>query len=140
MNNYKELRVWQQAMDLVVKIYELTSGFPESEKFGLIGQMRRSAVSIPSNIAEGSRRNSQKEFYHFLGIAKGSLAEMETQVEIAEKLKFETASDYASILSSCDSLGRMISKLQYSIKKSDKSNFSEPTEFYVNKEFIKSIR
>jgi len=130
MNQYKNLRIWQNAMDLVVRVYAVTHDFPDSEKYGLISQLRRCAVSIPSNIAEGARRNGQKEFYHFLGIAKGSLAELETQLEISFRLKFKLDEDYDKLLSQTDSLGRMISKLQSSIKASDYPNISESPEFY----------
>jgi len=130
MNQYRNLRVWQQSMDLVEAVYELTDSFPDSEKFGLISQMRRSAVSIPSNIAEGARRNGHREFHHFLGIAKGSLAELETQLEISSRLKFKLDGDYEALLTLSDSLGRMISKLQSSIKASDYPNISEAPEFY----------
>jgi four helix bundle protein len=85
---HKKLEVWKKSMDLVVVIYKLTSYFPPGEKFGLTNQMRRAAVSIPSNIAEGCARNSSKELKQFLYIARGSLAELETQVQIALRLEF----------------------------------------------------
>lgn len=132
MNQYKNLRIWQKAMDLVIEVYLLTSGFPDSEKYGLINQMRRCAVSIPSNIAEGARRNGKSEFHHFLGIAKGSLAELETQIEISSRLNFKKDVDYEKLLAETDSLGRMISKLQSSIKSSGSSNISEPPGFYLS--------
>jgi four helix bundle protein len=83
---YKQLLVWQKAMDLVTEIYRVTSDFPTSEQFGLTGQLRRAAVSVLSNIAEGHGRLSRKEFRHFLGNARGSLNELETQLEIARRL------------------------------------------------------
>jgi len=85
MNNYKELKVWQKAVDLAVDIYETTQSFPGEEKFGLTSQIRRCAVSIPSNIAEGSGRNTKKDFNNFLGISYGSSCELETQLLIARK-------------------------------------------------------
>lgn len=88
IKSHKDLHAWQQSMDLVEMIYKLTSNFPDAEKFGLTSQLRRAAVSIPSNIAEGSGRNSQKELLHFLYIALGSLSEVETQIEIARRLEF----------------------------------------------------
>ncbi|KKW38953.1 hypothetical protein A2454_03835 [Candidatus Peribacteria bacterium RIFOXYC2_FULL_55_14] len=84
--SYSQLIVWQRAMELVVACYELTSDFPLSEQFGLTSQMRRSAVSIPSNIAEGRSRRTRNEFLHFLRIAFGSGAELETQIEIAKRI------------------------------------------------------
>lgn len=88
IHSYKELIVWQKAMDLVVLIYKITKNFPEEEKYGLTSQMRRCAVSIPSNIAEGRRRGSQRDYRQFLMVAYGSGAELETQMEIAERLGF----------------------------------------------------
>lgn len=82
---YKELRVWEKGVDLAELIFEITSKFPNSEKFGIADQMKRSAVSVPSNIAEGKGRNSLKEFIQFLSITRGSLNELETQCEIAKR-------------------------------------------------------
>ena len=87
MHNYKQLKIWNKSIDLVVDIYKATGEFPKEEKYGLISQMRRSAVSIPSNIAEGAGRNSDKEFCHFLTISHGSSYELETQVIVSERLK-----------------------------------------------------
>jgi four helix bundle protein len=87
MHNYKQLKIWTKGIDLVVDIYKITADFPKEEKYGLISQMRRSAVSITSNIAEGAGRNSEKEFCHFLAIAHGSCYELETQVIVSEKLR-----------------------------------------------------
>ncbi len=88
IHNFKELQVWQKAMDLVVFTYQLTGYFPKEEKFGLISQVQRCAVSIPSNIAEGSGRVSDKEFQHFISIAMGSSFELETQVILASRFKY----------------------------------------------------
>ena len=87
IHSYRELIVWQKSMELVVVVYELTEKFPQREIYGLISQMRRSAISIPSNIAEGRFRSTRKDFAQFLRIAYGSGAELETQVEIAKRLK-----------------------------------------------------
>lgn len=99
-SGYRDLIVWQKSMDLVVLIYKLTKEFPDEEKFGLTSQMRRCTVSIPSNIAEGSRRRGEREFRHFLLIAYGSGAELETQLEIAERLSLgnTTLQQYAKAL------------------------------------------
>ncbi len=88
IHNYKELLVWQKAMDLVAFTYKLTDFFPKEEKFGLISQIQRCSVSIPSNIAEGSGRVSSKEFQHFISIALGSSFELETQVILAYKFNY----------------------------------------------------
>jgi four helix bundle protein len=90
LRSYKDLELWKKSMDLVVDVYKLTNEFPSQEKFGLISQIRRAAVSIPSNIAEGSSRNNTKEFIQFLFIANGSLSEIETQLEIASRLGYLT--------------------------------------------------
>src|SRR6187401_1440650 len=88
VRNYRELKVWQHSIELSASIYQLTSGFPKEELYGLTSQMRRAAVSIPSNIAEGHSRESTKEYLHHLSFALGSLAELETQLVIAERLKY----------------------------------------------------
>ncbi len=88
MKSYRDLEVWSLSMDLVEDVYRETGKFPDEERFGLSSQMRRAAVSIPSNIAEGSGRKNAKEFIQFLYIAKGSLAELETQIEIAHRLNY----------------------------------------------------
>lgn len=88
MKNYKELELWQVSMNFVVEVYTVTNKFPKTELYGLTSQIRRSVVSIPSNIAEGSSRKGTKEFMQFLWIANGSLSEFETQIEIAFRLKY----------------------------------------------------
>ncbi len=88
IHNFKELQVWQKGMDLAVFAYQLTGYFPKEEKYGLISQIQRCAVSIPSNIAEGSGRVSNKEFQHFISIAMGSSFELETQVILAFRFKY----------------------------------------------------
>jgi len=87
MKSFKDLEAWKLSIDLVVDIYELTRQFPATERYGLCAQMQRAAVSIPSSIAEGQGRHSNKEFIHFLYIAKGSLAELDTQLIICERLR-----------------------------------------------------
>ena len=88
MATHKDLEAWNLSVDLVVEVYELTRTFPSDEKFGLISQMRRCAISIPSNIAEGSARKSNTQYLQFLNIALGSLAELDTQFIIAERLNY----------------------------------------------------
>ena len=87
MHNFQELKIWQKAISVAEQIYILSSGFPSEEKYGLTSQIRRSAVSIPSNIAEGAGRNTDGEFKNFLGIANGSTNELCTQLIISERLK-----------------------------------------------------
>ena len=86
IRHFRELIVWKKAMELVTEVYRITARFPESEKFGLVTQLRRAAVSVPSNIAEGQGRSSTGEFKQFLGHARGSLCEVDTQIEIAVNL------------------------------------------------------
>lgn len=88
MHNYAQMTIWMKAMELAKSIYQTTKYFPQEEVYGLVSQMRRAAVSIPSNIAEGSGRNTNKEFTHFLSIALGSLFELNTQVILAENIGF----------------------------------------------------
>ena len=97
MHNYKNLQVWQLAMDLAEHVYVLSASFPSDERFGLISQIRRSAVSIASNIAEGSGRGSDKDFSRFLNIALGSAFELETQIMLAHRLKFTAGAESVSI-------------------------------------------
>jgi len=127
-------------MDLVIQVYKLTASFPDREKFGLVSQMNRSAVSVPSNIAEGAGRNNPKEFYHFLGIAKGSLSELETQLEISKRLKFQNNKDYEELSELVDHVGRMIAKLQFAIKNSGFKKVSEPLEIYGHSEKLDENR
>jgi len=116
IQTYKDLIVWQRAMDLVGAVYELTEKFPKSETYGLISQMRRCAVSIPSNIAEGRRRGSKKDYRQFLIVAYGSGAELETQMEIVKRLPFAKNLDYAKVdrflLETMKMLNKMLSTLK----------------------------
>ncbi|MBI2124059.1 MAG: four helix bundle protein [Candidatus Wildermuthbacteria bacterium] len=116
MQSHRDLIVWQKAMELVACVYEATSAFPKSELYGLTSQMRRSAVSIPSNIAEGRRRGSRKDFRNFLINAYGSGAELETQIEIAKRIDIAPNADYAKIdellLECMKILNKLISNLQ----------------------------
>lgn len=108
MNNYKELIVWKKSMALVILVYRQTSLFPDEEKFGLTNQVRRSAVSVPSNIAEGAGRNSKKEFRSFLGIANGSLNELTTQIELAKQLGYVEEESVEEIFEMSNQIQKMI--------------------------------
>ncbi|PJJ83546.1 four helix bundle protein [Mucilaginibacter auburnensis] len=107
MHNLKELKIWNKAIDLTVDVYKATSSFPQDERFGLTRQARRCAVSIPSNIAEGAGRNSNKEFSNFLGIANGSSYELQTQLIISNKLNLLNDELLDSILKQIDELQKM---------------------------------
>ena len=108
VKNYKELVVWQKAMDLVDETYRLVKLLPREELFALSDQMRRAAVSIPSNIAEGQARNSTKEFANFLSMARGSRADLETQLTIRVRQKYLTPSQAETATALCDEVGRML--------------------------------
>ena len=111
MVDYKSLDVWQKARMIVKGIYAISETFPPEEKYGLTSQIRRAAVSVPSNIAEGYNRHSSKDFVHFLRIAKGSAAETETQLILAKDVSFVTAEKADPLLIEIDKLIRMISSL-----------------------------
>ena len=115
VQNYRELIAWQKAMDLVVRIYQITESFPKTETFGLTNQMRRAAVSIPSNIAEGQGRSTTKDFMHFLHIARGSLQELETQVIIAQRLEFITEAVHSELTTNICEIARILSGLLKSL-------------------------
>lgn len=116
MRPHKKLEVWKKSIDFVTKIYKMTESFPDSEKFGLISQIRRSAVSIPSNISEGAARSSKKEFMQFLSIAQGSTSELETQLIISSNLGYLKNEDMC-LLDKLDEISRMIIGLIKSLKK-----------------------
>ena len=116
VRNYRELIVWQKAMDLVELVYQATKQFPKEELYGLTSQVRRSAVSIPSNIAEGQARKSTAEFLNFLSIANGSRAEMETQILLAQRLKYVTNDTAQQILNLSEEANRLLNGLMNSLK------------------------
>ena len=109
--NHKELLVWQKAMQLVVDVYNLIRLLPKEETYGLSDQMRRAAISIPSNIAEGNARSSQKDMVHFLYIAQGSRAELETQLELCELIGYISKVRLEPVLMQTQEIGRMLSGL-----------------------------
>ena len=107
VQNYRELIVWQKAMDLVELVYQATKAFPKEELYGLTNQVRRAAVSIPSNIAEGQARQSTAEFKNFLSIAQGSRAEVETQIMITQRLRYISQQQADQILALSEEIKRM---------------------------------
>ena len=115
INSFRDLRVWQAGMDLVEQIYRLTQSFPREEQYGLTSQMRRAAVSVPSNIAEGHARESSKEYLNHLSIVQGSLAELQTQIEIAARLDFVTTEAARQTLELSAALSRQIFALRNAI-------------------------
>ncbi|HZJ80428.1 MAG TPA: four helix bundle protein [Dysgonamonadaceae bacterium] len=108
MKTHKDLDVWRKSVSLVTSIYEVTKTFPNDEIYGLTNQIRRSSVSIPSNIAEGNARQGDKEFAHFLYISLGSLSELETQLIIASSLNYLSLKDYDSVITSLEEIRRML--------------------------------
>ena len=115
MAGYRDLKVWQMAMKLAEEAYRLTAKFPKHETYGLASQVQRAAVSIPSNIAEGHGRNSRKEFHHFLGISLGSLAELETQLALAQRFAYLTEDELDTSLQLADEIAKMLKGLQKSL-------------------------
>ena len=115
INSYKDLIVWQKTIKLVTEIYKLTKAYPKSELYGLTTHTRKTAISIPSNIAEGRRRGSKKDFRQFIIIAYGSGAELETQLEIAKNLSFGNPSDLQKTESLLTEIMKMLNKMLSSL-------------------------
>jgi four helix bundle protein len=122
MHNLKELKIWKKAIDLAVEVYRVTALFPLEEKYGLISQTRRAAVSISSNTAEGAGRNSEKEFKYFLGIANGSSFELQTQLFISNKLSLLSSEDLEKILQQIEELQKMNYGFQNMLNKKSSTN------------------
>jgi four helix bundle protein len=119
---YKQLNLWKKAIELVFQIYKTTGKFPGHEQYGLASQIRRSAVSIPSNIAEGHGRSSEKELIRFLDIAKGSIFELDTQMEIAKQLNYIEPQEFEHISELLDETSRMLTGLRNSKTKTKPNN------------------
>ena len=113
---YTELQVWQKAMSLTKKIYQITGLFPEEERFGLTSQMRRAAVSVPSNIAEGYARTSTKDYIHFLSIARGSIAEIETQLYISKDLEYVQEERLENVFALIEEISKMLTAMIVKLK------------------------
>ena len=112
VKSYRDLRVWQASMDLVELVHEVTRGFPRHELYALCSQMQRAAVSVPSNIAEGHTRESTKEYLHHISMAQASLAEVQTQVELAGRLGYAAAEKIAHIIEACVALSKQLFALR----------------------------
>lgn len=111
ITSFRDLKIWQKGMEIVEEIYLISRGFPKEEIYGLQSQIRRSAISIPSNIAEGFGRRSKKEYRQFLFVTRGSAVELETQIEIGLRLKIIANKDYEKIIEKIDHLNRMVMNL-----------------------------
>ena len=118
----QDLKVWQSSMDLVCESYKLTKKFPATEQYGLVNQIRRSAVSIPSNIAEGQGRQYLGDYLRFLSIANGSLKELETLMLIATRLAYVSAINVESTLKTADQVGRMLNVLRQRLRQLKRQN------------------
>ncbi len=116
ITNYRDLKVWQLAIDLVEAVYRLTEDFPRNELYALTQQIQRAAVSVPSNIAEGHARASSKEFLHHISIALGSLAELETQLTVAARLRYLESSTLEPIFGKTEEVGKMLHGLQKTLR------------------------
>jgi four helix bundle protein len=116
IRSFKDLIVWQRSMDLAVRIYRITQKLPASEQFGLTSQLRRASVSIPSNIAEGYGRQSTGNYRQFLSISRGSLMEIETQINICDRLKYLAQSDTENIFKEITEISKMLTSLISKIK------------------------
>lgn len=115
--SYRDLRVWQEGMNLVETIYRLTMAFPKHEIYGLAGQLQRAAISVPANIAEGHTREHTKEYYRHISIARSSLAEVETQLEIAQRLGYIGPDAFRQVLEDTTALGRQLTALRDSLQR-----------------------
>ncbi len=116
MAHYRDLIVWQKAMDMADSVYDLTATFPEAERYGLISQMRRCAISVPSNIAEGHARAGTREFLQFISFAKGSVAELETQLIFAQRRGWVKEDVATNTYFLCEEINRMLTATQKSLK------------------------
>ena len=116
VESYHDLKVWQRGMKLVEQVYTLTEPFPASEKYELTSQLRRAAVSVPSDIAEGWGHSSQKQYIHFLELARSSLFEIETQIRIANRLGYVNADERDQLLSETDAQSKMLLSLMRSLR------------------------
>jgi four helix bundle protein len=116
VKSYRDLRVWQDGVDFVAVVYRATESFPTREQYGLTSQLRRSAVSIPANVAEGHARMSTREYLRFVSISLGSLAETETHITVARKLGYLSTEQERPLLATCDALSRMLHGLCKSLQ------------------------
>jgi four helix bundle protein len=127
VNSFRDLRVWQAGMGLVEQVYLITEAFPQREVYGLSSQLRRAAVSIPSNIAEGHTREHTKEFLHHISMAQASLAELQTQIEIASRLKYIEPHVVTQLLDQAVSLAKQLYSLRNAVAKGGAANPQPPT-------------
>jgi four helix bundle protein len=120
LESYRDLEVWKISMQLAREVYQITEGMPKHEIYGLTSQIRRTSVSVPANIAEGYGRNHRKEYVQFLGVANGSLKELETLLLLAHDLNY--LNDITKLMSLCESAGRLLTRLRQSLQRVTDSN------------------
>ncbi|OWY68798.1 hypothetical protein B7486_24045 [cyanobacterium TDX16] len=120
--SYRDLRVWQEGMNLATACYQVTKVFPKEEIYGMTSQIRRSAASIPANIAEGYGREYRAEYIHFLRIAQGSLKELETHLFLSQRVEVVTSQALESLLQQCETVGKMLRSLIRSLEHTSKNN------------------
>ena len=120
--SYRDLRVWQEGMNLATACYQVTKVFPKEEIYGMTSQIRRSAASIPANIAEGYGREYRAEYIHFLRIAQGSLKELETHLFLSQRVEVVTSQALESLLQQCETVGKMLRSLIRSLEPTSKNN------------------
>ncbi len=116
MHNYRELKIWQRSMDFVVKIYEISTSFPKEERYGLTSQLRRGAVSVPSNISEGAGRGTNGQFKRFLEFSMGSINEAQTQIELAYRVNYIVKDIYEQLIDEAFQIYKMILAFYNSLK------------------------
>ena len=117
IQSYRDLKVWQESMDMAVNCYELTRAFPQAEMYGMTSQIRRAAASVPANIAEGHGRETTAEYIRFLRIAQGSLKELETHLILCERVKLTTNQVAQPVLNQCEAVGKMLRALIRSLER-----------------------
>lgn len=128
MRRYQDLEVWQRAMDLAVTTYQLTASYPDAERYGLISQTRRAAVSIPCNIAEGQGRSQPGEFLNQLSVARGSLQELETLAILAKRLTYAKEQELDSLLECSDRISRMLTGLRKAVERAQRTRGGQATK------------
>lgn len=121
-SSFRDLLVWRRGMEIAEAVYRVSGSFPKAETYGLTGQLRRAVVSVPSNLAEGHMRASTKEYLHHVAVAQGSLAEVETQLELALRLSYARAEDLAPVLEECVILSKQLRHLRDSLGKRTRPN------------------
>ncbi len=126
IKSLRDLRVWQGGMEIVQAIYAITQGFPKHELYGLASQIQRAAVSVPSNIAEGHARESTKEYLQHVSIAQASVAELETQLEIAKRLGYISSDEYDALLNQLSQLGKQLYALRNALLNSKAKSAGSP--------------